>query len=220
MSFDEFETDHAPVEDVVVRDLVDITLADLNQKSVPTVASTIFPASLWSPKDARSRLYARFDNIWPRISKERGNANGHYFRRLVAFGDDSSVQVNQLEHIITTFQVGNHRRSALIASIFDPTQDHSHQRQRGFPCLHQVCFGHSTAGLSVTGFYALQHIVTKGYGNYLGLARLGQFLAHELGLSLAKVSCVAAAGNLGNNVSKRAVGPLVDALRTRLNLSC
>ena len=46
----------------------------------------------------------------------------------------------------------------------------------------------------MTGFYATQHIVEKAYGNYLGLCRLGQFMAHEMGLRLDRMTCIATPG--------------------------
>ena len=46
-------------------------------------------------------------------------------------------------------------------------------------------------GLAVTGFYAKQHMYERAYGNYLGLCRLGHFMAHEMGLTLSKVVCIA-----------------------------
>ena len=158
------------------------------------VANTIFPISLWNHQRPRADLYQRYLDIVHRIRKHRGNRYGVYFQRLIAFGADidEGEDVNQLEHIITTWRRGNHRRSALQASLIDPRLDHRHQRQRGFPCLQQVAFapmGHG--GLAVTGFYAKQHMFERAYGNYLGLCHLGRFMAHEMGLTLYQVVCIA-----------------------------
>jgi len=72
----------------------------------------------------------------------------------------------------------------------------------GFPCLHQVCFTpigtNGCEGLAVTGFYATQHIFEKAYGNYLGLYRLGHFVAHEMKLRLVRMTCISASARLGN----------------------
>ena len=43
--------------------------------------------------------------------------------------------------------------------------------------------------LRLTRFYATQQLFVKAYGNYLGLFRLGAFVASETGLTLSKVSC-------------------------------
>ena len=70
--------------------------------------------------------------------------------------------------------------------------DHTNQRRRGFPCLQQVAFAPTgDDGLAVTGFYAKQHMYERAYGNYLRLCRLGRFMAHEMGLTLSQVVCIA-----------------------------
>ena len=128
------------------------------------------------------------------ILKYHSNRNGVYFQRLIAFGHELNMQdgVNQLEHVIQTWSGGNHRRSALQAAVFDPRKDHTNQRQRGFPCLQQVAFARiGDNGLAVTGFYATQYMFERAYGNYLGLCRLGHFMAHEMGLRLSQVVCIA-----------------------------
>jgi hypothetical protein len=43
--------------------------------------------------------------------------------------------------------------------------------------------------LNVNAFYATQYAFERAYGNYLGLCRLGRFVAHELKLELARVTC-------------------------------
>ena len=121
-----------------------------------------------------------------------------YFERLIAYSEN---KINQLEYIIETYtKKGNHRRSALQASLYDPTCDATDQRQRGFPCLQQVGFSRiGKSGLCVTGYHPKEHILDRVYGNYLGLCRLGQFMASEMGLELAQMTCfvgVACVGNL------------------------
>ena len=130
----------------------------------------------------------------PRVLGDRRNRYGVYFQRLIAFGhggaDDRGV--NQLEHVIKTWHNGNHRRTALQAAIFDPNSDHTNQPRRGFPCLQQVAFAQEgKEGFGVTGFYATQYIFERAYGNYLGLCRLGRFMAQEMGRQLTQVTCIA-----------------------------
>jgi hypothetical protein len=184
-------------EDASVRLLLDDALLANGASSIETVANTIFPQSLWNRSLPRARLYERFRTVWPRIRKCPANVRGTYFQRFVAYGLQpnqplaSQQTVNQLEHVIDTWNNrGNHRHSALQLSVFDPQRDHKHNRQLGFPCLHQVAFTprgtNGKDGLEVTAFYATQHIFEKAYGNYLGLCRLGQFVAHELGIQFVR----------------------------------
>ena len=190
------EIDNQEVGEIpLIRDILDVTLRrHAKGLSCHQVANTIFPDSLWDPQVHRKELYLRYQRICPQILRHRQNRNGVYFQRLISFPDGTCNNngVNQLEHIIKTWWRGNHRRSALQAAIFDPCTDHSHQRQRGFPCLQQVAFAPvNNGGLSVTGFYATQYIFERAYGNYLGLCRLGKFMAHEMHLSLDRVTCIA-----------------------------
>ena len=173
--------DGEPMEVAPIRELLDDALgADEKALSCHEVANTIFPNSLWNPRADRQQLYERYRRIMPRVLRDRRNRYGVYFQRLIAFGHDAAYEggVNQLEHIIQTWHGGNHRRSALQAAIFDPRKDHTNQRMRGFPCLQQVAFApQAPEGLAVTGFYATQYIFERAYGNYLGLCRLGRFMA-------------------------------------------
>jgi hypothetical protein len=183
-----------PPEIPAIREALDHALeAEGKGLSCHTVANTIFP-SYWNPKADRQQLYQRYFRVLPRVRRHPSNKYGVYFERLIAFGHDGNLQggVNQLEHIIQTWNNGNHRRTALQAAIFDPKRDHTNQPRRGFPCLQQVAFARNgNDGLSVTGFYATQYIFERAYGNYLGLCRLGRFMAQEMGLRLAQVTCIA-----------------------------
>jgi len=183
------------VREALDRQLDAFDVRSVGQSNIETVAGTIYPESIWRRcAGDRQELYRRYEAIWPRIKKCPANRYGVYFRRLTAFGQGKE-KVNQLEKILDAWSVGCHRHSALHAAIFDPFQDHSASRQRGFPCLQQVAFhphgGNGRDGLSVVAFYATQLLLEKAYGNYLGLYRLGKFMAGELDLRLVRVVCVA-----------------------------
>jgi hypothetical protein len=191
------------IENTNVRSTLDDYLLANGFVSCHTTANTLFPTSLWNPNRARTDLYRRYEYILPILRKCPQNRYGTYFQRLIGYrfreSDNTETDpINQLEHIIGTYLGNNHRRSALQAMIFDPSRDHTNQRQRGFPCLQSVFFTPlSNRSLSITGIYATQHIVRRAYGNYLGLYRLGLFMAHEMGLTLSQVRCVALYANLG-----------------------
>ncbi|HVB22013.1 MAG TPA: hypothetical protein VNG51_08715 [Ktedonobacteraceae bacterium] len=203
--------DNQPVESRAIKQVLDDTLKKEKQYSCDSVASTIFPLSLWNPQQEREQTFERYRQLLPQLKQLASrNRYGLYFERLIAFGPN---KINQLEHIISTYHSGNHRRSALQASIFDPAIDHTNQRQRGFPCMQHVTFAPSNNnGLAVTGFYAIQHLFERAYGNYLGLCNLGHFMAHELELQLTQVTCIAGVGKIGN-VNKRDVKELVQKLK-------
>ena len=97
---------------------------------------------------------------------------------------------NQLEWILSQYaRRKGVRRSLLQATTFDPQRDHTASARLGFPCLQHVSFEPTKVGLVVNAFYATQQIFDKAYGNYLGLAQLGGFMAHEMNLPFSSSQC-------------------------------
>jgi hypothetical protein len=204
--------DGLPTESVDVRSELDAHLKDQGKAATSVVANTLFPKSLWNPSQSRQELYSKYLTLLPRLHAYQANRKGLYFERLIDFGNGGEFGTgkNQLEHVITTYNGGNHRRSALQAALFDPLSDHSNSPILGFPCLDQVAFlpDNETKELTVTGFYGLQYVVEKAYGNYVGLARLGRFMAKEMGLTLTRVVCVAGSISRGP-ASKKSMAALI-----------
>ncbi len=176
-------------------------LETVNQPSIETTAGTIFPISL---SGGKTSIFKRYERIWPEIKRDSKNNKGTYFRRLMAYGEKYGRTVNQLQHIIETYNGKGkrspiHRRSALIATTFDPTLDHKATPLLGFPCLQQVCFipNSKTKKLKMNAIYAMQHLDTRAYGNYLGLIRLGKYMAHQMNLEFAQLNCMLSILELG-----------------------
>jgi hypothetical protein len=206
----------SPTDNPAIERALDAALIAAGKYPTHTVANTIFPMGLWNPAAPRQVLFDRYVALLPRLKRVPQNRLGTYFERLVAFSPGGH---NQLERIISTYQRGIHRRSAMQASLFDPLRDQTAQPRRGFPCLQQVAFVPiEEDGIGVTGFYATQYILDRGYGNYLGLARLGAFMAHELGRRLRQVVCIAAVAQLGQNVALASARNLRDQLRPAVEL--
>jgi hypothetical protein len=127
---------------------------------------------------------------------KKANGRGLYFERMVMYGR-GPCDGNQLEWILS--QYGSRsgvRRSMLQATTFDPGRDHVASAQLGFPCLQQVSFEPTATGLVVNAFYATQQIFDKAYGNYLGLAQLGAFMAHEMDMPLARLNVMVGVAKL------------------------
>lgn len=212
-----------------IRSAVDRTLSAFKNSTrdgfgklqeIHTVANTIFPTSLWNKhvENDADQLFDRFNKAWPRLKRCKQNRRGSYFRRLTSYrgNDGNQTTINQLKHIIDTYRGGNHRRSALQASLFDPVLDHNNARRQLFPCLHQVSFAPiGDDGLAVTGFYATQYIFDRAYGNYLGLCRLGNFMAHQMGLRLTRMTCVASVAQTGTP-NKNELAELRNTLRPQV----
>jgi len=201
--------DDQPVELEAIRNALDSELRANKLPLIDTIASTIFPVSMWNPALPRKKLFERYLGALPSLKKFPQNRNGLYFERFIAYGEK---QDNQLDFIIKS-RLGengrspNRRRSMLQAAVLEPGRDITNQRQRGFPCLQQVSFApYGNNELAVIGFYATQYIFQKAYGNYLGLYNLGRFVAHELELKLTQVTCFTGIAELG--ISKAALREL------------
>jgi len=181
-----------PAEDSNLRASLDRSLVANGKASVETVAGTIFPQSLWDPSKSRQELFNRYRRIYPKIRQHPKNRRGTYFQRLIDYPAPGPDAFDQLDQVISTYVGGNHRRSALQASTIVPRLDLNNARQLGFPCMHQVAFlpDSRRQTLRVIGFYPMQYLYERAYGNYLGLIRLGYFMASEMNLELEAVSCV------------------------------
>jgi hypothetical protein len=186
-----FGPDSHPTEDPTLRLALDRRLAARRRQPIETVASTIFPKAFWNPKLPRSTLYERYSTNLARLKRAHHlNRRGMYFERMTTGGP--AEHRNQLEFAISgAIQRPGMRRSAFQLGIFQPANDHSRSARMGFPCLQHVTFAPNKDGLHINAFYAIQYAIERAYGNYLGLCRLGAFIAHELNLPMARVTCVA-----------------------------
>ena len=200
-------------EHQVIRDELDRVLETRRKQTVETVANTIFPDSLWNRARPRQELFDRYMAIYPRLRRKwRANSHGTYFQRIVANGRKDAP--NQLEFALSAFRAGM-RRSVLQVGVFDPRKDHSAAIRSGFPCLQHLSFAPDKAGnLSVNAFYASQFMVERGYGNYLGICRLGRFVAHELDIPLTRVTCHIGVAMLDG--TKRSVAGVLAAVEAEI----
>ena len=199
LSLSGFAQDGRAVEDPAVRRALDQLLIRKGRIVVDNVAFTIFPQRLWEmSRGDRVRLFARYRATFPRWQaiNRKANGRGLYFERMVMYGS-GPCDGNQLEWILSQFNSRKGvRRSMLQATTFDPDRDHVASAQLAFPCLQQVSFEPTPAGLVTNAFYATQQIFDKAYGNYLGLAQLGAFMAREMGMPLARLNVMVGVAKL------------------------
>jgi hypothetical protein len=180
------------------------------------VSNTIFPNSLWNPSAPAAHLYNRYKAILPKLVRaSRKNQRGLYFERLTSGGPLGKE--NQLDFILSTYKGrAGVRRSALQLAVFDPARDHSTAAQLGFPCLQHVTIAPTTEGISLNAFYATQYVVERAYGNYLGLCRLGRFVAHELERPLVRMTCFTGISLHDTKISKARLRDVLAAIDTAL----
>jgi hypothetical protein len=220
LSVSGFGEDGGVVETPAVRTALDTLLLAKQMRSVEDVAFTIFPQRIWQVAQGdRAALFKYYRDAFPRYQamNPKDNRRGLYFERLVSYGR-GPCDGNQLEWILSQFEGREGvRRSMFQASVFDPERDHVANAQLQFPCMQHVSFEPTKAGLVVNAFYATQQLFVKAYGNYLGIAQLGAFMAHEMKLKMSRMNVIVGVAKFERiSKSDQALMPLVAAARACL----
>lgn len=216
-----FDQKGNPVEDGELRQSLDALLAEEGKKSVEDIAFTIFPQRLWEVAQGdRSKLFNYYRAAFPRYQamNRRDNSRGLYFERLMMY-PGAPCDGNQLEWLISQFQARDGvRKSMFQASVFDPARDHGATAQLQFPCLQHVTFVPTNEGLVINAFYATQQLFVKAYGNYLGIAQLASFMAHEMNMKPARMNVTVGVAKLERiSKSNQSLVDLIEIARRRLD---
>ncbi|MCA3248722.1 MAG: thymidylate synthase [Azospirillum sp.] len=219
VSLSGFDEDGCIAEAPELRDSLDQVLNKKGKISIESVAHTIFPERLWRiARRDRARLFTLYKGVFPRYvaMNRRANGRGLYFERLMMFGQNAPCEGNQLEWILSQYASRSGVRDSMFqASIFDPARDHIANARVVFPCLQHVSFVPTNEGLVINAFYATQYVFEKAYGNYLGLAQLGAFMAHEMQLPLTRLNVTVGVAKLdGISKADAMLQPLIGAART------
>lgn len=218
LSLTGFDDDGNPAESQSVRTALDALLLTKGLRNVEDVAFTIFPQRLWTVAQGdRARLFKYYREAFPRYQamNPKDNRRGLYFERLTHYRR-GPCDGNQLEWILSQFNDREGvRRSMFQASVFDPERDHVSDAQLQFPCLQHVTFEPTKEGLVINAFYATQQLFVKAYGNYLGIAQLGAFMAHEMRMNLTRMNVIIGVAKIDQRIGKTdpALGPLLTAAR-------
>ncbi|MFG1307271.1 hypothetical protein V5F34_24415 [Xanthobacter autotrophicus] len=161
-------------------------------KSVETVANTIFPASLYY----RHGAPAFFDVFRDRVlNKVRRNErwSGYYFERMIDYPVPLGEPPNQLWDIVTRMK--SEKVSALNKyelSLFDPVRDVDNSPYGG-QCLSFMSFKiipDTKRTLTLTAMYRNHFYVEKLLGNLIGLGRLMTFVGREAGLRVGALTVI------------------------------
>lgn len=203
-------------EDAEVAQRVDDILGRSGCWSLDTVANTIFPRALYHPKLAESaaaRLYENYELSMRLHRRRRERDKETYFNRLVAYPIAPPKKVdpkfplnedgtwNQLAFYIGRLRdqrVGTHRSSSYELGISEPLDGElrvqvpfKDKALGSFPCLSHISLTLVDDRVHMNATYRNQTFVTRAYGNYVGLAALLQFIAHESGCEAGEVQVVA-----------------------------
>ncbi|HKS48836.1 MAG TPA: hypothetical protein VJT49_27755 [Amycolatopsis sp.] len=202
-------------EDLGVRAALESTLADLSSRSrgttwhsVHTVANTIFPISLYRPDqpDSAKRFFERAGTV-SQLHHKRRHEWGTYIGRLIQYDQPDGTPVNQLERFLTLLNGDTNWADIYEAPLtyagensgFPATDvaasdlqliGPGDRRTRGGPCLAHLSLTSVDGHLHMTALYRRHAYLARAYGNFLGLARLLNFLAHESGRQVGQLLVV------------------------------
>ena len=170
------------------------------------------PGFTWSPDldeqaareldAAAHNLYERYVGMLPVLRRVRANSRGTYFSRMITWPGKEPGGTNQLDlriaRIRNEFARGRRTNNTLDIDVgadalaFESPAGiqvlvPSEQRTRSFPCLVHIDLTLFDGTLHCTAVYRHQHLITKAYGNLVGLSRLMHFLCEQTGAACGEL---------------------------------
>lgn len=178
---------------------------------------------------AAADLYDSYTSMLEVLRTDTANRSGTYFGRMISWPGKTAGGTNQIADRIKGLRRARTRNlrkrnvediavggEAELLNEADGLQIYSagDHRERGFPCLVHIDLTLYDGKLSMAAVYRHQYLVTKAYGNVLGLARLLGFLAHQTGYEVGElmVTATLADAELGA-YSKKRVDELIASVR-------
>jgi hypothetical protein len=197
------------------------------------------PAHDWQPglpstgiaelDDAADQLYAEYLDILPILRRIPANARGTYFSRMISWPGKTGTGTNQLKDRIeflrkerTNGRATSNASDLVIAGDGEYPIDGmgagiqeyaaTDRRPQGFPCLVHIDVSVHNGALSLTAVYRHWHLITRAYGNMVGLTRLQSFLCQQTGFKVGELVVVAGYANAerGEYGGRSGVGSLLD----------
>lgn len=162
--------------------------------------------------EAAAALYAAYDAMLPILRTVGANGRGTYFGRMIDWptrkNDERTNQLADRIAVLRSARRSRHARSNIadiaVAGDGEPAQSTADaledgvqvfaatdKRQYGFPCLVHVDLSVHGGRLHLLAVYRHWYLITKGYGNLLGLSDLQTFLCDQTGYPLGELVVVA-----------------------------
>lgn len=161
-----------------------------HDKSVETVANTIFPQALYHTFGA-PQFFDIFRNQVLKKVRRNDRWSGYYFERMIQFPYPADQPTNQLWSIVERLRSVT-ALNKFEMSLFDPVRDVD-ESPYGGQCLSFLSFkvhpGEKKT-LTLTAMYRNHYYIEKLLGNLIGLGRLMAFVAREAGLDVGTLTVV------------------------------
>jgi hypothetical protein len=181
---------HATLADARVA-IVDEFLSDC-EKSVETVANTIFPAGLYRRYGAPAFFEIFRDKVLTKVRRSE-RWSGYYFERMIHYPVTEGDSPNQLWDIVERLKDEKVRAlNKFELSLFDPARDVDNSPYGG-QCLSFLSFKvipGPEKTLTLTVMYRNHFYIEKLLGNLIGLGRLMDFVAREAGLKVGALTVI------------------------------
>lgn len=161
-------------------------------KSLETVANTIFPAGLYHRYGAPAFFDVFRDNVLKKVRRNE-RWSGYYFERMMQYPAPAGEPPNQLWNIVERIRDEHVRAlNKFELSLFDPVRDVDNSPYGG-QCLSFLSFKivpGTEKSLSLTAMYRNHFYIEKLLGNLIGLGRLMAFVARETDLKVGSLTVV------------------------------
>lgn len=205
-------------EEPRIRGAADTLLRDLDLAPVDTVANTIFPAQLAATSAGPGELAQRYRRMYPTLRRlHKNNRKGTYFGRIVAH-PAADGQRDQLADLIERLRTELRTRGPKSAryemnitgpgELAQPAEEcpaeelsdggpvHIYAAGKdtspmGFPCLSFCSFQLDGDILHMIAQYRYQYLIERGYGNYLGLGQLLEYMCSTVGVHPGQLTIIA-----------------------------
>lgn len=187
-------------ENPVIRAAVDDFAALARVQEIAEVRNTIFPAELAAdfadPQELEEEYFDAYEVI------RRFSPQGTYFGRMCRYPHPDGHTTRQLRNLVaklTKARAGTRWRATYQLNIYAEHKD-ANKKRGNFPCLAHVGFQLGGDGkpnrLDCVALYRNQDMVLKGYGNYLGLAQLQEYLARATDFEPGELMVIAGHASL------------------------
>jgi len=162
------------------------------EKSVETVANTIFPQTLYQRHGNPGLINVFNECVLPKVRKSQ-RWSGYYFERMIAKPKTGGGSLDQLSDLVA--RIRDKSRKSLHnhqIMVFDPERDVTDSVYGG-QCLSLLNF-HLLPGkvrtVVLTAQYRNHYYIEKLLGNLIGLSRLMAYVAKESGTNVGSLTVI------------------------------
>lgn len=211
-------------KDKRISELLNTFLVEHGRYGNHTVAETIFPAYEYLRRGTEGVYRVYPEEIFPRLKEDLKEVKkwGTYAHRLLGKRTDKDGDSYiPLEYCIEKMQDKQPKRAIYEVdfgfgadlALYDDCLDRKHRI--GGPCLSHLSFKVIDGEVHLTALYRSHYYLQRAYGNFLGLARLLDFVSREAKLDVGQLVCHSTMARLeygsGWGWNKGPVEPLLEA---------